>query len=648
MFLFIHRNFITGIFMSNFNYNTVIPQYNTNLYSGNYVPTNSDWLLSPAQNTVTSPVQGDSFTSSSKGNDGKFDYSIDDGKISFGDKLKNFGKGLISPITNMFSSPKNFLIGVGMVAAGAALMIGTAGAAAPILVALGVTAGAVQLGTGAYKAATAKTDAEAEAAWQGIGAGTTSVGLSVLGAKSSLKAAGFADDAANMNMLQATAKCFKVAPGQFGKSVANVKLTLGIKPKTTSPKTEPKSVDTMESKVEPKAEPKTEPKPAEKPKSAEQTQSAEQPSAAKEKSITKQEHAQRPVDTPEQAPKPVEQPKPVDTPEQAPKLTEQKPAEAPKPVEQPQAAVGQKPVKVIDLDNVSMEDAKVYGYKGAKGAEKSFSNLAPDERPDMSFLKDTHNKTYDSPDLKLVQDYSKQPYDLSERFTVVSNNTAQAKGSATIVNEVPDVFKGIDTKVLSNKLDTLSAVLDGKAINKFTIDGKEFSATRIGSGQLSNVYKISDTLGNNVVMKAYRDPSLFSSSGHGAYGEIALAGELGKAGVVDVPKMYMANPIGKYVNVNGNGAANTYGSWQLTEYITDSTPLKTGGKTFLSWLSENKLSYGDFNEGSKVGNYFVDLGGIVGEVTRNNSSSDCIWLLNGYRNGETGTQMLSALAPYLN
>jgi len=298
MFLFIHRNFITGIFMSNFNYNTVIPQYNTNLYSGNYVPTNSDWLLSPAQNTVTSPVQGDSFTSSSKGNDGKFDYSIDDGKISFGDKLKNFGKGLISPITNMFSSPKNFLIGVGMVAAGAALMIGTAGAAAPILVALGVTAGAVQLGTGAYKAATAKTDAEAEAAWQGIGAGTTSVGLSVLGAKSSLKAAGFADDAANMNMLQATAKCFKVAPGQFGKSVANAKLTLGIKPKTTSPKTEPKSVDTMESKVEPKAEPKTEPKPAEKPKSAEQTQSAEQPSAAKEKSITKQEHAQKPAEAP--------------------------------------------------------------------------------------------------------------------------------------------------------------------------------------------------------------------------------------------------------------------------------------------------------------------------------------------------------------
>lgn len=284
--------------MSNFNYNTVIPQYNTNLYSGNYVPTNSDWLLPPAQNTVTPPVQGDSFTSSSKGNDGKFDYSIDDGKISFGDKLKNFGKGLISPITNMFSSPKNFLIGAGMMAAGIGLNIVTAGALLPVFVALGVTGGAVQLGVSAYKASTAKTDAEAEAAWKGLGAGTTAVGLSVAGAKGALRKTGIISETTKMNPLQATVKCFKSVPGQIGKGFSNAKLTLGIKPKTTSPNTEPKSVDTMESKVEPKAEPKTETKPVEKPKSTKQTQSAEQPSAGKEKSITKQEHAQKPAEAP--------------------------------------------------------------------------------------------------------------------------------------------------------------------------------------------------------------------------------------------------------------------------------------------------------------------------------------------------------------
>ena len=33
----------------------------------------------------------------------------DDGKISFGSKIKNIAKGIISPITTMFSSPKNFL-----------------------------------------------------------------------------------------------------------------------------------------------------------------------------------------------------------------------------------------------------------------------------------------------------------------------------------------------------------------------------------------------------------------------------------------------------------------------------------------------------------------------------------------------------------
>ncbi|MBQ3641390.1 hypothetical protein II906_05660 [bacterium] len=171
-----------------------------------------------ADNTVSQPSGGDSLKLSSKE---KFDYSVDDGKISFKDKLKNFAKGIVSPITTMFSSPKNFLIGAGMIAGGALLMVATGGAAAPALVALGVAGGAVQLGVGAYKAHNAKTDAEAEQAWQGIGAGTSAIAMSVAGSKAALKGAGV--DTKGMGFLRATAECFKQAPKSVSNSVTAFK-----------------------------------------------------------------------------------------------------------------------------------------------------------------------------------------------------------------------------------------------------------------------------------------------------------------------------------------------------------------------------------------------------------------------------------------
>ena len=192
-----------GNLYSNYDY---IPNYYTTSSIKNYDFKNSK-LNAPQYDTV-------SFTGK---NNNEFDYSIDDGKISFGDKIKNFAKGLISPVTNMFSSPKNFLIGAGMIAAGAALTIATGGAIAPLFVAAGVTGGAIQLGTSIYKAHNAKTDEEARMAWQGMGAGTTAVGLSVIGAKSALKGAGVNTE--GMNPLSATVECFKQSPKALSKTV---------------------------------------------------------------------------------------------------------------------------------------------------------------------------------------------------------------------------------------------------------------------------------------------------------------------------------------------------------------------------------------------------------------------------------------------
>lgn len=145
-----------------------------------------------------------------KGKKSKIDYSIDDGKISFGDKMKNFAKGVVSPITSMFKSPKNFLIGAATIAAGAALIVATSGVAAPVLVALGVTGGGLKFASSAIKAGRAKTDEDARKAWRGMGAGVGTVAGSVAGAKPALRAVGVETE--GMSALNATINCFRLTP----------------------------------------------------------------------------------------------------------------------------------------------------------------------------------------------------------------------------------------------------------------------------------------------------------------------------------------------------------------------------------------------------------------------------------------------------
>ena len=113
----------------------------------------------------------------------------DDGKISFTEKMKNFGEGLVKPIKTIFSSPKNMVITAASIAGGAALIALTGGAAAPVMVAAGLAGGTVQVGKGIYRQLNAKTDNEARLAWQDMGSGTFTIGASAAGAKSSLKAA---------------------------------------------------------------------------------------------------------------------------------------------------------------------------------------------------------------------------------------------------------------------------------------------------------------------------------------------------------------------------------------------------------------------------------------------------------------------------
>ncbi len=153
----------------------------------------------------------------------------DDGKISFKEKMQNFGEGLVKPIKNIFASPKNMAITAATIAGGAALIALTSGAAAPVMVAAGLIGGAVQIGKGIYKQVNAKTDNEAKQAWQEMGTGTFTLGVSAAGAKSSLKAAKV-DGAKDMSVLKAAGKCLIDLPKNIKASVKNISSNIKVAP----------------------------------------------------------------------------------------------------------------------------------------------------------------------------------------------------------------------------------------------------------------------------------------------------------------------------------------------------------------------------------------------------------------------------------
>jgi len=119
----------------------------------------------------------------------------DDGSIGFLGALKNIGKGILNFGTSLlgFDADGNWSLGSFIKNAAIAVGIGavcvlTAGTAVPAIIAAGgVALGGFSLAKGAVNVATAKTDAEAEAAWQQVGSGTAATALAVVGAKAVAK-----------------------------------------------------------------------------------------------------------------------------------------------------------------------------------------------------------------------------------------------------------------------------------------------------------------------------------------------------------------------------------------------------------------------------------------------------------------------------
>ena len=177
----------------------------------NVVRQNNESKAQPDSGAIPMPIP----MTTPANNSAKIDTS-NDGKFSFFEAAKNFAKGLVSPITSMFESKKNFFTGAAMIIGSAVLVVATGGAATPFLLAAGVAMGAVQGGQAVYKIAKAKDGDDVEKAFYDIGGATGAIGLSVAGAKGSLKSAGLESE--GLNAFSATVKCFTSAKAQVVES----------------------------------------------------------------------------------------------------------------------------------------------------------------------------------------------------------------------------------------------------------------------------------------------------------------------------------------------------------------------------------------------------------------------------------------------
>lgn len=263
-------------------------------------------------------------------------------------------------------------------------------------------------------------------------------------------------------------------------------------------------------------------------------------------------------------------------------------------------------------------------------------------------LEECKDLTFDSPNLKLMKDKYDEDniYDLGLRYAIVANNTAKEKGSSTIIKEIPKIFEGLEEKELTSKLDELPSLLDSKKINTFSIGKKDFQTELIGSGCLNDVYKISDNLGNEICYKFGRDPYLMNS-GQGFYNEFAILNEANRAGVVDVPKLYMGNPVGSYAQNPNFIGSTSRGSWAVIELVKPNAKVPSDGLKIHTWLRTKGLFHGDINSGTFVGDKVVDLGGICDDARTVNSihdSAHCInWLFRAYHSGKTSQEVIDIM-----
>lgn len=248
-------------------------------------------------------------------------------------------------------------------------------------------------------------------------------------------------------------------------------------------------------------------------------------------------------------------------------------------------------------------------------------------------------------------------YDLPFKFASASYNSLASNGNAYINIEIPKLFHGINEKELYESLDLISTHVRGRIMRSFPkgsvlklkIGGKDFECTSLGHGLEGNVFRISAKGEKPVILKTYfadsdRSRSLVSFAPSGLYGGLGILREANIAKVVDVPQLYMANPIYKPIS----GADSIYmGAWQIVEDATTRKSIGEGLK-FRDWLKQKGLIWRDDKTDAWINNVCVDTGFITASGKK--SYLEGCWgdsginrIYSRYLNGESTEQILNFL-----
>lgn len=288
---------------------------------------------------------------------------------------------------------------------------------------------------------------------------------------------------------------------------------------------------------------------------------------------------------------------------------------------------------VKNTQDLTSADAYLSEYKTPENKAQALENLKGHEplfEDEYELLEKYQNCTYEDLD-KLLGDGGGKDID---KIWFCATGNLNKKGSSVLVDEIPDMFKGIPEDTLTKSIDNLTLCgSDGT----YKIGDKIFDVKQIGGGTYSRVYKISDGVNKPVALK------MGLAANDTAYcNEILLSRQLKKNGIVDIPKFYMGNPI-REDNVNySDWNLSTRPAWQMLDFISENQKVPEGKKLF-DYLKEIGGNHFDFNSGTMVGDYIVDLGGIRGNGLPGGVSFFVLQHANSFTNGISVEEYLNAI-----
>lgn len=265
-------------------------------------------------------------------------------------------------------------------------------------------------------------------------------------------------------------------------------------------------------------------------------------------------------------------------------------------------------------------------------------------------VKECEGLTFNKPNLNLIKKKynSKNIYDLGVKYATIANNTKQATGRALLKNEIPKIFRGIDESTLLNELDNLPATLNSAVLKNYpessgiiSIAGKDFKFKILGQGGSNIAYKLSDKMGNNICFKHSHNAPTLGLYNNGIIDEVAILNEANKAGVVDVPKLYMANLFG----VKQDRYKPIKGCWQLVEMIETPRAIDSKALHLKKWLNNIGLVHNDLdkNPNNIINGIVVDMG-MITPKTRN-SNIDLVTskkIMQGFNEAKTTGEVLQS------